>query len=302
MAQALERAGVRHPRSGSFSDLATATRWLETTSLQRCVVKPRSSSASDGVRLIEDLPQLSMAFHAIMSSPTILGNKNAEVLVSEWLESPEVYVNTVTHDGHVSYEEAWLSAKSVTHDGIPQYDYQEPLSSSDPLAVSVGAYLRLALNALGVRWGAAHSEVRHSAAGPVLIDMGARLGGGSVPGVEYGVCGDTQAHAYARMLLNGEPPERRSEMGIMRVRRVWLNNQHHGVIGDRSAFEVLRALATAVYVSAHVRDGIPLNRTTNLVDSPGYVLLASPERTAVESDHATIRELESAAPFYGKLP
>ncbi len=302
MAAALDSACVRFPRSRGFTDVEGALQWLRGESLDRCVVKPRASSASDGVRLVKDLSQLSKAFHDVLASPTILGNRNTETLVGEWLETPEVYVNTVTYDGHVTYEEAWLSVKSVTDDGVPQYDYQEPLSATNSLATSIGAYLRPALAALGLRWGAAHSEVMHTVDGPALIDMGARLGGGSVPEVERRLCGDSQSHAYARMLLDNEPVSRVLAGSRLEVRRVWLNNQYDGIVGDLTAFGALRTLETTRHVSAHVQDGLPLNRTTHLVDSPGYVLLASTDRAALELDHARIREMESAGPFYGTRP
>jgi hypothetical protein len=290
MADALVAHHVRGPRSAAFTDVVAARSWLVREGLEDCVVKPRVSSASDG---LED------AFRNIHENATILGVRNHDVVVSEKLTGPELYVNTVSYDGIVTYHEAWRSVKSVTSDGIPQYDYSEPLDPDHELARASLEYLADALPALGLVWGGGHTEIICTGRGPVAIDPGSRLGGAATPSAEEKLLGDSQAHAYARMLLEDRAPSRRYARQASAVRRVWLNNQFDGLVADDECLKFLDGLPTMYQPAYHLAPDTQLSRTTNLVNSPGHVLLASDDVIAVERDHAQIRQWESA-PFYGR--
>ncbi|MCE0446307.1 hypothetical protein LT493_20785 [Streptomyces tricolor] len=58
--------------------------------------------------------------------------------------------------------------------GYPVYDYEEPVPVGSAEAAPPCRFVGAALDALGVRWGAAHTEVMLTERGPVLIESGAR--------------------------------------------------------------------------------------------------------------------------------
>ena len=62
-----------------------------------------------------------------------------------------------------------------------------------------------ALAALGLGWGAAHTELRVSPSGPVVIEVNPRLAGGMIPALIEAATGDDLVDAVIARCI-GEPP------------------------------------------------------------------------------------------------
>jgi len=77
------------------------------------------------------------------------------------------------------------------------YDYESPLAAADPVAVELAAYTLAVLDALEIHNGAAHTEVMRTAAGPVLIECGARLCGSQLPDMVSRCFGTSQLELTA---------------------------------------------------------------------------------------------------------
>merc|ERR1719201_537773 len=88
-----------------------------------------------------------------------------------------------------------------TYNGVPVVYYGmrfcEPLD--DPALMEMIGYVKGVLDALGIRWGAMHSEVKLEERGPVLVEVNCRLHGGEgiwLP-VSQACVGYTQVSAMA---------------------------------------------------------------------------------------------------------
>ncbi len=142
------------------------------------VVKPIAGSGSIGVRRCGSPAEVAAAAGFVLETDPVelaLPPQGAAV-VEEYLDGAEYSVETL--DEHV----VGVTRK---HLGPEPYfvetghDFPAPL---DPAArTAIGAAAVGALRALGLGWGAAHVELRLSAAGPRIVEVNPRLAGGMIP-------------------------------------------------------------------------------------------------------------------------
>jgi S-sulfo-L-cysteine synthase (3-phospho-L-serine-dependent) len=148
-----------------------------------CVVKPPSDSSSYGVRLVHNGDEFMEHYHAIHSwKENVRGQSlDGSVLVESLLKGPEYSVETLTvpaegthvigvTDKHLS-QEPWFV--EMGHD----FPSRAPLAIQQSLAETV----LKALAAVNFNFGPAHTEVRLTPLGPVVVEINPRLAGGMIP-------------------------------------------------------------------------------------------------------------------------
>ncbi|MBO1416847.1 ATP-grasp domain-containing protein [Streptomyces sp. FH025] len=301
MAEALADAGLDAPRSTLATDPDEAAQWFTGSGSDAVVVKPVDSAASDHVRICRNAVEVSRAAADVLESANLFGTPNRTVLLQEFLEGPEYYVNTVSVDGRHLVVETWRYTKSRTPDGAPVFDFEEPADPESPQVQGLHRYLSEALTALGIRNGAAHSEVVLTSRGPVLIDPGARLGGGVLPWVSAKLAGHSHAGLLAAGIVN--PPELSAAALPLRwerpIRYVSLINHFPGTVADLGWRDRLADLPTAVAVAALPSPGTHLPRTHDLLTSPGFLYLSGTTHEEVEADYRTIRGWERSPLYTG---
>lgn len=144
------------------------------------VVKPVAGSGSTGVRLCRTLVEAAEAVAALLADTVDERNAAREprVLVEEYADGPEYSVETIG-DVVVGVVRKHLGpAPFFVETG---HDFPAPLADADRIALEQTAVR--ALRALGLGWGAAHTELRLTPRGPVLIEVNPRLAGGMITAV-----------------------------------------------------------------------------------------------------------------------
>ncbi|MFE6052606.1 hypothetical protein ACFQ6N_17770 [Kitasatospora sp. NPDC056446] len=295
MADAAAAAGVDVPHGRSFEDAETAAAWYRATGLREAVVKPPNSAGTDNVRFCRTADEVHDACKAVLCADNLYGQPNTAVLVQERVHGVEYYANSVSHDGVHRFAELWRYTKRTGSVGYPIYDYEEPVPVGSAEAAPVLAFVASALDALGIVSGAAHTEVMTTARGPVLIETGARLGGGTAPAVVERYSGVSQTGLLADTLL---APERLRDFRDASVtwsgalRNVALINPAAGLARSLDWTDRLRELPTLVHLAHGVVAGRHLPATSDLINSPGYVYLAAEDRRDIERDYRALRALE----------
>lgn len=169
MRAALRAAGLPSPGfavSGSVDDVATAADRIGYP----VVVKPVRGTGSAGVRLCADEVRAKIA--AARLAPT----EADPVLIESYVDGPEFSVETfddrvvVVVGKHLGPLPHFVE---IGHD-LPA---RAPAETREVLATAAIAALR----ALGLGWGAAHVELRHTPDGPQVIEVNPRLAGGMIP-------------------------------------------------------------------------------------------------------------------------
>jgi biotin carboxylase len=283
MSAHIRQANLAAPQGFLASSAAEAVDWYYTRDAQPVVVKPQASTATDKVRICHTASEVIDA-----------------VVVQELLVGPEFSVNTASLEGRHKVAEIWQQRKVHSAIGAPLYDYQEPVHLADPVCQAIVPYVESVLSALGIVNGAGHSELVLTERGPVLIEVGARLGGGTVPEITERYTGMSQAKLWALSLTDPiafDSYDPRHEVWPQHLRKVALLNAFPGTMQSLSWMDTLRALPTAVHVlpRATVHQHAPV--TSDLSTSPGFVYLAADDHALLVDDYHRIRDLERE-PFY----
>jgi biotin carboxylase len=298
MAKTLRAAALDAPRSELASSPTEAVTWFEASGLDAVVVKPVNSAGSDHVRVCRRAIEVAEACADVLSAANLFGEPNRTALVQEFLSGPEFYANTVSDDGRHVIVETWRYTKTRTAKGAPVFDFEEPADLDAPEAMRIHDYVRSALTALGVRTGAAHSEVVLTARGPVLIDPGARLGGGVLPWVTAKLVGQSHAGVLADSVAAPERLTRLAEELPLRwkrpIRYVSLINHRAGRVSTLDWVWRIKALPTVIAMATPLAKGDKLVPTHDLLSSPGFVYLNGDSRHEIERDYEKIRSWEEA--------
>ncbi|MFJ5726836.1 ATP-grasp domain-containing protein [Streptomyces paradoxus] len=178
MRAAVAEAGLRTPRFAQATTDAELRAAAEQVGFP-CVLKPVACSGSIHVSRADDLDQLTAAFQRLVTDPEPDMGKLHEhrVLVEEYVQGPEF-----SADGYVLESgEVTVVALSRTLLG-PEPDFVElghltPALVDDATLKNVEAYVGDVVRAVGITSGPFHCELRLTADGPVLIEIGARLPG-----------------------------------------------------------------------------------------------------------------------------
>ncbi len=138
------------------------------------IVKPADSSGSRGVFLLRNKAESYRAF-----SHSKAFSRSGEVLVEEYMEGPEVSVETITLDGKTHV----LAITDKSTSGPPYFVEEGHSVQSmlpDALKQDIVRVAQLAVDAVGVANGPAHTEIIVTDDGPKIVELGARLGGDNI--------------------------------------------------------------------------------------------------------------------------
>lgn len=301
MIETLRRAGIHCAHQLKSSDTQEIVAWAERETGYPVVVKPLSSASTDGVFICRDADDIRTAAAAVLGTYDIFERRNTEVVVQSCLQGTEYIVDVVRGPGggrHVcgvwEYEKTDIGAKRI-------YDKDILLApDSEPVAALV-AYLDTVLEALEIRFGAAHAEIIMTPQGPALVEIGARLNGLMDSGF-HDVCMDgnqadllalacVRPDAYARR-FTGKTMYRKRREALVYHGQTSLN----GVVAaiDEQVLAEISALDTVHLAVPRAAPGDRLRPTTDLLSSPLRVFMTADDRAQLRADHQRILALKDA--------
>jgi ATP-grasp domain len=299
MNEALRSAGLRTAEALKTSDAEEAVAWAEGRGGAPAVVKPLDSAGTDGVSICADAAALRGAFAAQLGRPNALHGANEELLVQELLEGTQLFVNSISWDGVHHVSEVWRDNK-LRRGANFIYDYEELLPRHGEQQDQVVPYVESVLDALGIRYGPAHTEVMLTATGPVLVESGARMHG-SVPDEIVDRCTPSHQTLTAEAYLDPHSVARRAQHPYELAAGaycVMLISQHEGrIVGDTGLREI-EALPSFAGTISMLGPGDTLKRTIDLFSCPGIIYLVDPDREQLKRDYDRIRELDAAGAVF----
>lgn len=137
----------------------------------KCIVKPADNSGSRGVDLLKEDSDLDVAYEY-----TVEYSRGGEIVVEEFMEGPEVSVETLAIDGDVHVIQ--ITDKLTT--GAPYFvemGHSQPSQLSEDTKKRIADVAIAANRAIGIHNGPSHTEIKVTKAGPKIVELGARLGG-----------------------------------------------------------------------------------------------------------------------------
>lgn len=170
MRMALEKGDVPVPhfyRVNTLEDFRSVRSFFSG----KFVTKPADNSGSRGICLIDDLSKAEEGF--LYSKEN---SHNGDVVVEEYMEGPEVSVETISVDGKCYVIQ--ITDKLTT--GAPHFvemGHSQPSQLPDDIKERIKQAAIAANKAVGIKNGPSHTEIIVTNEGPKIVEIGARLGG-----------------------------------------------------------------------------------------------------------------------------
>jgi biotin carboxylase len=295
MVEAAAAAGLRTARQQRGSDVAGLLEWRRAAGLGRTVIKPLDSAGSDDVFISDSDAEVCAAVQAIIGKTNLMLRTNAAVLAQEYLVGDEYIVNSVSRDGRHWFTDAWISHKVTMRDKRRIYDCEDLLSQADPRFTEILGYVSGVLDALGIANGPAHTELIYTAAGPVLLETGARLSGLANPRALDRCTGVNQVDLTMDCYL-GEGRALAAQPSVYarreQARCVNLIAHREIPLPARVLRDELERLPAIESVRFRIADQAMTRPTVDLNSSPGVMFLVHQDAAEIERSYRTLRRLE----------
>lgn len=141
------------------------------------IVKPADSSGSRGIFEVKDIHNEDLIVEAYEYCHPF--SRVGDVVVEEYMEGPEVSVETLTVNGECHVIQ--ITDKLTTC--APHYvemGHSQPTMLSKEIAEQISKVAKAANKAIGIKNGPSHTEIIVTKQGPKIVELGARLGGDNI--------------------------------------------------------------------------------------------------------------------------
>lgn len=142
-----------------------------------CIIKPVDNSGSRGVDLISNFTNMDFINKSFEYSKKY--SRNGDIIVEEYMEGPEVSVETLSINGICNVIQ--ITDKLTT--GAPYFvemGHNEPSMLNEEIKKEIAKVASAAVNAVGIKNGPSHTEIKVTKNGPKIVEIGARLGGDNI--------------------------------------------------------------------------------------------------------------------------
>lgn len=304
----IRNRGLRAIREACGSKFSEVEEFLKTETYP-LVLKPLDSAGSDGVKVVNNFDEAKGHFETLMSNTVITGGHCQAVLCQEKLEGNEYVVDQVSCNGHHKVMMIWKYDKRKANGGDYVYFGATPVEIDSKEAQALIPYMSGVLDALGIKYGATHSEVilmeGSDPPSPCLVEVNCRTNGGdgNWQPLAQALTGGSIDNGYSQIeatvdaylneanfnRLPDVPPSPFKASGS----EVMLVSYTSGTIKAMPGIEEMKKMDTFVQLETPVRVGSRVEKTVDLITGLGSVILMSNDNGAYQRDLNRVRELES---------
>ena len=265
MLEAFQRYNVPHPMFQMLKqeDLSTFSMEIQYPAIS----KPVNSSGSRGIAFISDESKLREALNRSFSAAP-----DGKILIEEYMEGPEVSVEVlvVNRTPHVFQ----ITDKQTS--GPPHFfelGHIQPSSLPEHIQEQVTLVAKQAIIAVGIENSPVHVEIKITPAGPKMVELGARFGGGCISTymLDTSVSGVCYTEAAIQMAL-GQIPDCSNHHNSGSVACVQFLLPEKGTICEIQGEEEARNLENIIAVQVYGKIGQHCTAITENADRIGYVV------------------------------
>ncbi|MFE7778452.1 pyridoxal-phosphate dependent enzyme [Streptomyces sp. NPDC057445] len=269
----LTDAGLPQPVSVPVTRAAEVPAAVAATGLP-CVVKPASDSASTGVLLCTSLEQAQEHTEKLLAITHNVREQAVppEVLVEDVVQGPEFSAETIFVDGELHL--VGITRKSVS---LPptfvELRHAFPAPLDGPSSEEIERVVRAAVEAVGLRQGACHTELRLTTVGPTIIEINARLAGGMIPELIRLAGGPDLLIQHLRAAAGLAVELTEGELTPTGV--AFVTSPVEGHLANLEGVEAAREVAGVVDVRMTRQPGDPVRPATDAYDRIGCVIASA---------------------------
>jgi biotin carboxylase len=236
------------------------------------VVKPVAGSGSAGVAVVRQVSELVSAFER--ASTRFDDLPDAGVLVEQFHEGPQFSVEAISELG----EHQVVSTTRKFSDPISfvELGHVAPADLTAEQQANVHDYVDRVLAALGVEFGATHTEIVLTPAGPRVIETHVRMGGDEIPALTFDATGVDLAEYVVKQVVGEKVlPDIRAVLAEDRPARssaIWfVAPPVAGVLADVSGLDEARNVKGVTEVQLLVEPGSTIGALQSSDSRVAYV-------------------------------
>lgn len=300
MAETIKAAGVPVAAQILAHDRDVLLSWYRESGAGRVVIKPVKSAGNDGIYFCDDEADVLAAFDALVDTDSVLDLRNDAVLAQEYLEGIEYYVNTVSLDG-VHYVTDIHSTRHLNVNGVRDLlGGSHLLTRRGPEQDQLADYVFTVLDALGVRNGPAHTELKLTDAGPRLVETASRICGADLPVLVTEAIGESQLEWTVDAYTDpARFTERAKDDYVIQKHAICANmvSPKAGTLVSYPKLDQVKALESFHGAVVKVKPGDRISVTKGDFTYPMLVHLMNTSPALLWRDYATTRYLDGDS-FY----
>jgi len=238
------------------------------------VLKPKDATSSQGVFRVEKFSEIKK-----YAGETGKFSRNGELIIEEFIEGKEYSVETITFKGKttvVQYTEKFITPFPHT----VEMGHLQPADLSNEEQRQIDKVVTAAINAIGINNSAAHTEVKITAEGPKILEIGARGGGDFISSyLTLASTGVSMDEAIIKVAL-GEEPDLRPKTSMYSCIKYFslpVGKRVDKVTDYSNIFKNEHV----VFAHIGVKEGDIIEEITESKKRPGFVILTSKDRDTV---------------------
>lgn len=267
----LRETGVDTTASAVVADLDALSAFVAEHGYP-CVVKPVAGSGSEGVAVVRQESELASAFER--AGGPFEGLPDAGVLVEQFHEGPQFSVEAFSERG--DHQVVAITRKFSDPATFVELGHVAPADLTAQQQKEVQYYVERVLDALGVEFGATHTEIVLGEAGPRVIETHVRMGGDEIPALAFDATGVDLADCVVRQIVGQEVlPDIRAGLDEQRPAQcsaIWfVGPPFAGVLADVSGVDDARKVEGVTEVKLLVGPGTTIGALESSDSRVAYV-------------------------------
>ncbi len=228
------------------------------------ILKPTDAFSSRGVFRVENITDIERREQVTRDF-----SSTRTCIVEEFLEGPEVSVESVTFRGTTTVMQ--ITDKVITpYPTTVEMAHIQPSEHPPEVQDAITRLVKAAITALGLDNCASHAEVKLTTAGPVMVEIGARLGGDYITSHLVPLSTGRSIEAAAARIALGLAPETAPMHRRGAVIRYL--DRGDGVVHGVGSLAPVLAMEGVQHAGIAVHEGMPLPRITDSARRHGFVI------------------------------
>ncbi|MBN5216149.1 ATP-grasp domain-containing protein [Serratia ureilytica] len=301
MQECLKNSAINHIPTHRLTTLKDATQYATELfkKYRKLVLKPVDSAGTDSVFVCKTVEEVEAHSGDLFKKSNQLNLKNEVIILQPFIEGEEYVVDTVSYQGRHKICAIWKMGKGSYNGADSICEFTELTSFDAQNHAQLKDYIFSCLDALGITFGAAHSELFLTKDGWTLIETGARPHGAGFPALSSLALKRTQIDELVLSVCSTEAfleavTEEYKPLNYLKIKEL--------ISFSAGTIKAVKHVDTIAGLPSYKKSNLPdvdqeIKLTTDVYSSPGWIALSHRCADQLNADYQYIVGLESKGMF-----